>query len=270
MRRRDLFRAAAASVPAAVLLPTAADAAEPGEEKVLVAAGDMNERKHVQATGQLAKAAGPDLALTLGDQQYPSGSLSDYRKKYGTTAWADLKPITRPVPGHHEYDTPGAAGYLAYFGVEPWYAYPIGLGWRGYALNSHVRIEEQARWLRSDLAAHPHARVVASWSDPRWSSGTRHGNEADMQPFLDALQGRRGIVLNGHEHHYERFAVRDGLRQFVVGTAGWANYPFGRPVQGSLVRITGVPGLLVLRLRRDAYTWAFQDMSGRTRDAGTG
>ena len=266
MRRRDLFRAAAAAVPTSALLPGVAQATEP--EKVLVAAGDMNRRQHVQATGLIAKAARPDLVLTLGDQQYPCGSLPDYRQGYGTTHWGDLKAITRPVPGHHEYDTPGASGYFDFFDVPPWYAYPIGLGWRGYALNSHVAIAAQCRWLRADLAAHPGRRVVASWSDPRWSSGTRHGNEADMQPFLDALQGRRGIVLNGHEHHYERFAVRDGLRQFVVGTAGWSGYPFGPPVPGSRVRITEVPGVLVLRLRRGGYTWAFQDMAGRTRDAG--
>ena len=269
MRRRDLIRAAAAALPTAALLhPRPAEAAS--HERVLVAAGDMNERSRVQATGLIAKAARPDLVLTLGDQQYPSGSLHDYRNRYRGTHWGDLKAITRPVPGHHEYDTPGAAGYFAFFDVPPWYAYPIGLGWRGYALNSHVRIEEQARWLRRDLAAHPGVRVVASWSDPRWSSGTKHGSESDMQPFLDALRGRKGIVLNGHEHHYERFAVRDGLRQFVVGTAGWSGYPFGRPLPGSRARIRDVPGVLVLRLRSGGYSWAFRDTQGRTRDSGIG
>ena len=270
MRRRDLVRAAAAALPTAALLSPRPARAAAVAERVLVAAGDMNNGARVRATGLVAKAARPDLVLTLGDQQYPSGSLSDYRERYGTTPWGDLKAITRPVPGHHEYDTPGAAGYFAFFDVPPWYAYPIGLGWRGYALNSQVQIEEQARWLRGDLAAHPGVRVVASWSDPRWSSGTRHGNEPDMQPFLDALRGRQGIVLNGHEHHYERFAVRDGLRQFVVGTAGWSGYPFGPPVTGSRVRIREVPGVLVLRLRADGYRWAFRDTAGRVHDSGAG
>lgn len=269
MHRRTVLKAAAAALPTAVLLPGTSGRAQAVEQRVLVAAGDMNSREQVQATGLVAKAQRPDVVATLGDQQYPSGSLQDYRTRYGTSYWGDLKAITRPVPGHHEYDTPGAAGYFAYFGVPSWYTYPIGLNWRGYALNSHVDIERQAQWLRADLAAHPHFRVVASWSDPRWSSGTKHGNERDMQPFMDALAGRRGIVLNGHEHHYERFDRHNGLQQFVVGTGGHSGYPFGRPVPGSAVRITDVPGVLVLSLRLDGYSWAFKDTHGRTRDSGT-
>jgi hypothetical protein len=175
------------------------------------------------------------------------------------------------VPGHHEYESGSAAGYFTYFGVQPWYAYHIAPGWRGYALNSHTRIAEQAQWVRNDLAAHPGVDVVASWSDPRYASGTKHRSEPDMQPLVSAFAGRSGIVLNGHEHHYERFAKRDGLHQFIVGTGGNANYPFGTPLPGSRARITGVPGVLVLRLQsRGQYTWAFKDTSGRTRDSGEG
>jgi hypothetical protein len=55
------------------------------------------------------------------------------------------------------------------------------------------------------------------------------------------------VVLNGHEHHYERFAPlspsgrgapRRGIRGFVVGTGGAGSYPFGYPIRGSQKRIT--------------------------------
>ncbi|MGI8699152.1 MAG: hypothetical protein ACR2J0_08440, partial [Mycobacteriales bacterium] len=65
-------------------------------------------------TGALAAAQSPDVVATLGDAQYPTGSLADYRRDYDSTDWGRLKPKTRPVPGNHDYRTPKAAGYFAY------------------------------------------------------------------------------------------------------------------------------------------------------------
>ena len=242
-----------------------------GCTRTVAAAGDMNNFPDTKATGALARAHHPDTVTTLGDQQYPDGSLADYRNRYAKTGWGQLKARTQPVPGHHEYMTPGAKGYFAYFGKPRYYAYTIGCGWRGYALNSLIDIAPQAAWLRRDLAAHPGARVLASWSDPRFSSGTKHGGEPKMQPFWDALSARKGVVLNGHEHNYERFAPRGQFREFVVGTGGSATYPFGTPVSGSQKRITGAPGILDLNLKSNgAYTWRFLNRAGIALDAGRG
>ena len=237
--------------------------------KVIVAAGDMNRLSETEATGRLARQMDPDIVATVGDQQYPDGTLAQYVAQYDTTAWGQMKHKTKSVPGHHEYYTPDAKGYFAYFDKPSYYAYEIGCGWRGYALNSLVGIAEQVDWLRRDLAAHPGVRVVVAWADPRYSSGTRHGGDASVQPFLDAFAGREGIVLNGHEHHYERFAARDQLRQFVVGTGGSASYPFGTPVAGSQRRITGEPGVLNLNVRSGgAYSWMFVNKAGQVLDGG--
>lgn len=238
----------------------------------VAAAGDMNDHSAARATGALAQRSGPDVVAALGDLQYPDGSLADFRTGYDRTGWGRLKAKTRPAPGNHEYHTPGASGYFAYFGHPPrYYGYSLRCGWRGYALNSEVSINEQAGWLRRDLAAHPGVSVLAYWHKPRYSSGVQHGNDSAMQPLVSALAGRRGIILNGHEHNYERFAPRGGFRQFVVGTGGSSTYDFGHPEAGSVKRITDVPGVLVLRLSSaGAYGWTFRDRSGATRDAGRG
>lgn len=271
MRRRTFLRVGALSAVPVGALRQAGRANAAATSCLLVAAGDMNHQSDTRATGALAVAHQPDVVATLGDQQYPTGSLTDYQATYAKTPWGQLKPRTRPVPGHHEYDTAGAEGYYAYFGVQTYYSYDIGMGWRGYALNSHINIAEQARWLKHDLARYPGVTVLASWSDPLYSSGTKHGGDRAMQPLWDALSGHKGVVLNGHEHNYERFAVRGGLRAFVAGTGGSATYPFGTPVAGSQVRITQVPGILVLTLRAGgAYSWAFKNTSGHTLDSGAG
>lgn len=268
MRRRTFVTAGVLAVLPAAVMPRAGASAS---SRVLVAAGDMNHLPDTIATGALAVAENPDVVATVGDQQYPAGSYADYLAVYDRTPWGSLKGRTRPVPGHHEYDTPGAQGYFAYFGVSPYYAYDIGGGWRGYALNSHINIAEQARWVRQDLAHHRPTSVVACWSDPLHSSGTKHGGSPAMRPLWDALSGSQGVVLSGHEHNYERFAVSRGLQAFVVGTGGSATYPFGPPAPGSQARISHVPGVLVLSLHPDGtYAWAFKNVDGRTIDAGAG
>jgi len=259
--------------------PVAATVIAPSPSCVgkVVAGGDMNNLTYAQATGAQAVAQHPDIVATLGDQQYPTGSLADYRAKYDHTGWGTLKPLTRPVPGHHEYDTPGAAGYYAYFDVPPYYAYDAGCGWRGYALNSLLTGSDftaQLDWLNADLAANAEAPVLVTFSDPRYTSGTEHGPSLAMAPIWAALAGRTGVVANGHEHNYERFAPLNGIREFVAGTGGGATYPFGPPAAGSEARITGVPGILVLTLSSPGpgtpspYTWAFLDRFGTVQDAG--
>ncbi len=254
---------------AAAALMWAAPAAAVCRSRV-AAAGDMNHLAEARATGALAERQAPAVVVTLGDHVYSPPTLEAFRRDYEPTGWGRLRPLDHPVPGHHEYRPPGPAGYHRYFGVPAGYAYDAGCGWRGYALDSVRDVAGQLAFLRQDLSAHPRSAVLAAWSDPRRSSGTRHGSEPAVQPFLDALARRRGVVLNGHEHQYERFAVAGGLRQFVVGTAGTASYPFGVPQPGSEVRLTGVPGVLALDLApAGSYSWRFVDVHGRVHDSGT-
>jgi hypothetical protein len=235
-----------------------------------VAAGDLAEPvAAIVATGQRAVALKPDRVLLLGDNQYPSGSLSDYRTVFAATPWATLLPAIRPVPGNHEYRTPGAAGYYSYFGVRHYYAFSAGCGWRAYALNSEESLAPQVQWIRQDLAAHPNARVLAYWHQPVWSSG-EHGNNPAMVPLIDAFQGRLEIVLWGHDHDYER-GVSGSLDWFVVGTGGSTTRTLAaQRVTGSKVAIAGIPGVLHLMLRPTGWTATFVDVTGKVLDSASG
>jgi hypothetical protein len=70
-----------------------------------------------KATSDLVVKAHPDAVLVLGDQQYEDGTLADYLQSYDPT-WGRFKAITYPVPGNHDYQTPGATGYFDYFGAR--------------------------------------------------------------------------------------------------------------------------------------------------------
>jgi len=85
------------------------------------------------------------------------------------------------------------------------------------------------------------------------------------------------VVLNGHDHLYERFAPQDGagraspigIREFVVGTGGAHLYTPGTIAANSEVRAS-VYGVLVLTLTTNAYAWDFASVNNSFRDSGSG
>ena len=184
-------------------------------DPVVVAAGDIAEASgHQRLTSDRVLELDPDRVLLLGDNQYRSGTLAQYQRFYGPT-WGRFKARTRPVPGNHEYKTPRAAGYFAYFGKaarpkgRSYYSFDLG-GWHLVALNSsidHGPGSAQERWLRADLVATAKRCILAYWHFPRFSSGAHQGNWGSLGSFWNDLYAARAdVVLSGHEHSYERFA----------------------------------------------------------------
>jgi len=248
------------------------------------------------ATSDLALSLRPDAVLPLGDHVYSNGTLARYRQWY-QPSWGRLDRISHPVPGNHEYITSAesvdAAGYFAYFRTRAgdlrtgWRSFDLGR-WHLIALNGHCPPagscgpgSPQERWLRADLAAHAKDRcVLAYWHEPRFSSG-RHGNDTRFAAFWDDLY-RAGaeLVLNGHDHDYERFAPQApdgradpdrGIREFVVGTGGATLRQFRAVEPNSEVRANSSAGLLVLELRPDGYGWRFAPAAGGSfSDSGSG
>jgi acid phosphatase type 7 len=230
----------------------------------------------------LARGAGLAAALALGDNQYDVGALAAFQESFGPS-WGRLLPRLHPVVGNHEYLTPSAAGYFAYFGAaagdpaEGYYSFDLG-AWHVAVLNSNCGAvggcgdgSPQVDWLRADLAAHPSDCALVAWHHPRFSSG-QHGDDPIVETLWRAAQqGGADVVLVGHDHLYERFAPQDatgrhdvvgGLREFVVGTGGRNLTPVATVRAQSLVRITGVFGVLFLSLRDSGYDWSFEGIQG--------
>jgi len=245
-----------------------------------------------KATSDLLVGTGLTAVLTLGDTQYEDNAYSKFLAAYDPT-WGRVKAITHPAIGNHEYLTKNAAGYFQYFGAaagdptKGYYSYDIG-AWHMIALNSNCPHaggcgvgSPQERWLRQDLAAHRNDCTLAYWHHPRFSSG-QHGNEAAYDTFWrDLYAGGADIVLNGHDHDYERFAPQNpdevadpafGIREFVVGTGGRNHYRFITIQPTSEVRDMTTFGVLRLTLHLASYDWQFVPAAGTGTftDAGTG
>jgi len=252
---------------------------------VLVGAGDIADcrSENDEETARLLDPIAGTI-FTLGDNTCSDGTYKQFTTCYDPS-WGREKARTRPSAGNHEYNVRGASGYYRYFGAaageveKGYYSYELG-GWHIIVLDSKCSQvsgcgsdSPQGQWLQADLAAHPGTCTLAYWHSPRFSSGSVHGNDTDMNDFWRLLyDAGADIVLNGHEHVYERFGPQDpngladpghGIRQFTVGTGGCDLYTFGTIQPNSEARNSDTHGVLKLTLHPASYDWEFIPIAGQ-------
>ena len=280
-------------------------ACDPGNSNFNGGLGSSNNCRQ-KYTSDLLVNAGYSGVLLLGDNQYYCGGYQAYVQSYDLS-WGRVKNITYPSVGNHEYLTnggssgsggtdcnssnAGAAGHFRYFGAaagdptKGYYSFDIG-SWHMIMLNSNCgevggcgSTSPQGIWLRDDLATHTNFCTLAFWHAPLFSSGGR--DVPGLKTFWDALYAANAdLVLNGHDHTYERFAPQTpagaadsvrGIREFVVGSGGANHTSFVTVFPNSEVRNSDTFGILKLTLHATSFEWQFVPEAGFTfTDSGTG
>ncbi|MGZ3555526.1 MAG: metallophosphoesterase [Gemmatimonadaceae bacterium] len=235
--------------------------------------------------------------FTLGDNAYPSGSSgvdNDFPRCF-SPSWGSkrIMNVLHTAPGNHDYDSGSGAPYFKYFGARAgpsgkgYYSYDFG-GWHLISLNSELYfgagtpadVAAQEEWLRQDLARNHSLCTIAYWHRPLFSSGT-YGASPEVRLLWQILyDGGADLILNGHEHDYERFLSQTpdgvvdsvkGITQIITGTGGGElrkmKTPFAR---NSVFQLHGRFGVLKLTLAAGEYRHAFIDADGRVWDSGAG
>ena len=254
---------------------------------------------HEKATSDLVLSLNPLAVITLGDEQYNSGKLTDFLTSYDPT-WGRFKSITHPSIGNHELGDTGAGGYFTYFGdnatpLEPgcrknckaWYSYSIG-NWRIITLNTEcdsngnncVAGSEQDLWLQSQLAsanAAGQCKLVVS-HHPKWSSSSFAATDID-QLVQDMYDGHADLYVTGHMHGYERFAPQNpagqpdpaGITEIISGAGGAFFTGFLAIQPNSVVHNNTTYGVLkmVLHPHSADYQFVRDPTSGLFSDSGT-
>jgi hypothetical protein len=243
------------------------------------------------ATGDLIEARPEATVFTAGDNAYPYGTLDNYQQEYepawGRELGSNIKARTKPSPGNHEYaktpDNPSGdpRGYKDYFGdlATPdgftYYAYNLGdcasSCWRIYSLDSDIPAgnkSAQYQWLQKDLIANARPCMAAYWHHPIASSGLA-GNNSRMSKIFALLDSKGAdLVLNGHDHDYERFGNinssgapdPNGMPEIIVGTGGapLGSLPLpGQRHEGSLVGFSDTFGIVDIALSSTGYSGEF-------------
>ena len=273
--------------PSATATPTPTPTATVNFNSVtILAAGDIAK---CTTTGDAATAAilaqyPSDPILTLGDNAYEYGSLTNYLQCYDPT-WGQFKNRTYPALGNHEYLTSGASGYFTYFSGfggpsgNGYYSYDLG-AWHIIVINSNCSVvggcqagSPQETWLKADLAAHPNVCSLAYWHHPLFTSG-QEGDDPSVKPiWQDLYNAGVELILNGHDHDYERFlpqtpaGVYDPTKEIieiVAGTGGANHTNTGTKQANSVVFNNQTFGVLKLTLNPTSFSWNFIPVSGAT------
>jgi hypothetical protein len=273
-----------------------------GSDPFVMAAGDIicdslsttSSGCQQMAASQVAVDQNPNAVLILGDLCHtPSANCFN---NYYAPSWGRLFSKTHPTTGNHEYLVSGAVYYFDYWnGVgktggpagdrgKGYYSFDLGT-WHIIALNSQCSEaggcnsgSAQYSWLQQDLQSHSNKCTLAYYHIPVFSSGGRANNNM-LQIYTLLYNNSVDVVLDGHDHIYERFAPQNpsggadssrGIREFIVGTGG-ANHTSIATVQpNSEVRNTDTFGALKLTLHPDRYDWKFMPVAGKTfTDSGT-
>ncbi len=154
-------------------------------------------------------------------------------------AGGECSSRSRPSPGNHEYRTDQAGPYYEYFGSL------AGSQRQGLL---HLQARHLADLLAEQRAQHPRADDLArrriSPPTPRSAyspTGTSRSTPAAavpttpaVRPLFDALyKAGAEVVLNGHQHNYERFAPQDADSNFMArGHARVRDGDRRRPARG--------------------------------------
>jgi 3',5'-cyclic AMP phosphodiesterase CpdA len=164
-----------------------------------------------------------EIVVTVGDNLYGSERPQDFQKKFeipykplldaGVKFYASL--------GNHDareqrYYKPFNMNGKLYYTLDP------RPDVRFFFLESTYPTPEQFQWLEDELKASSSNWKIVVFHHPLYSSSKRHGSDFGLREVLEPLfiKYNVSVVLNGHDHVYERVEPQKGIQYFVVGSGG--------------------------------------------------
>jgi len=191
-----------------------------------VAYGDSQS---LHATHQLIAdrilALKPDFALHAGDL-VAHGSLSSEWDRFFDIEGAMLASVPLfPSPGNHDQNDPRYFEAFVLPGNERWYAFDWGnariVSLQIDAIVPFGKQSEQVQWLESTLAANTQPWLIVWFHVPPFDALPEDSMGDAVRINVVPLLERYGVdlVLNGHNHNYQRSIV-NGITYVVTGGAG--------------------------------------------------
>ena len=183
-------------------------------------------REQYQVAEQMAKLHARfkyGVVVLAGDNLYGSERPQDFQVKFeipykplldaGVTFYASL--------GNH--DAREQRYYKLFnMGGKLYYTFSPAPDIRFFMLETTYPVPEQIAWVEQELKSSDSKWKIAVFHHPLYSSGDRHGSDLQLREVLEPLFVKYGVsvVLNGHDHFYERVKPQKGIVYFVVGSGG--------------------------------------------------
>ena len=185
--------------------------------------GDDSQYELARQMAQLHARFKYQTVVLVGDNLYGSERPQDFRKKFempykplldaGVKFYASL--------GNHDARE---QRYYKLFNMDGklYYSFNPHPEVRFFALESTYPEPEQIEWFENELKASTSQWKIAFFHHPLYSSGGRHGSDIRLRNVLEPLLLKYNVslVLQGHDHFYERIKPQKDIAYFVVGSGG--------------------------------------------------
>jgi hypothetical protein len=143
---------------------------------------------------------------------------------------------------------------------------------RFFALESTYMDADQLKWVDNELKSSNENWKICFFHHPLYSSARRHGSELKLRDVLEPLFIKYDVslVLNGHDHVYERIKPQHGIQYFVVGSGGQLRE--GDLRKGSPLTAKGddtSQAFMMMEINGDDLWYMAVDKSGKVIDSGS-
>jgi hypothetical protein len=165
-----------------------------------------------------------ELVLLVGDNLYGSERPQDFKRKFEDPYRPLLEAGVRFYGSLGNHDSREQRFYKL-FNMEGNFYYSVKAPTqdaRFFALDSTYPAPEQIEWIARELRDASERWKILFFHHPLYSSGGRHGSDLRLRETLEPifLNENVSVVLNGHDHFYERVKPQQGIHYFVVGSGG--------------------------------------------------
>jgi 3',5'-cyclic AMP phosphodiesterase CpdA len=217
----------------ALVLPGAGQDGQAVQQRpiALIAVGDFGvggeTQRRLGAAIRRFEARNPsDYLIALGDNDYtedPDLFRDNWSQSFGWTQAAGVK--VAGVVGNHDVRVDGGRYEFGALGMPGRYYRradgPIEL----YLLDSNDVDPAQTAWLRRTLARSRARWRIAVLHHPPFSCGEYGSDRAVIAKWVPLFEHYRvQLVVSGHDHNYQRFAPRRGVRYVVHGGGSYNLY----------------------------------------------
>ena len=228
-----------------LILPGAGHASQAQPVRI-IAVGDFgvggDAQRSLGAAVRAFEARNPaHLLVALGDNDYtesPTAFHANWEASFGWTRAAGVN--VSGVLGNHDVRVEGGRYEFDELRMPRRYFRRVLGPVELYLLDSNNVDAAQTTWLRRTLARSRAKWRIAVAHHPAFSCGSYSSHPevvASWVPLFERYRVR--LVLAGHDHNYQRFAPRRGVRYVVHGGGNPRLYPLKRCAAGYARRVRG-------------------------------
>ena len=214
------------------------------------------------------------LVVMMGDNIYGSDRPQDFVKKFEAPYKALLDTGVKFYASLGNHDSPEQRYYKLYnMDGKRYYTFKAPKqDVRFFALESTYMDQDQLKWLEKELEGSREDWKIAFFHHPLvFVRQARTARELKLRAVLEPLfiKYNVSLVLNGHDHVYERIKPQNGIQYFVEGSSGQLRE--GDLRKGSPLTAKGFDTdrtFMLMEIERDDLTFHAVSRLGQVVDSG--